>query len=105
MDRKKFEDYINKPWPKKIIRVKGLTYFSNDKDVVYMFEQAGSLKSLTEMGLWLAGESPEIQKQVLAQNENVRKDWDEIYGDRMVKLVFIGQGITKEEIAKELDEI
>ena len=105
MDRKKFKDYINKPWPKKIVRVKGLTYFDDEKDTVYMFEQAGSLKNLNEMGPWLAAEDESIRNQVLSQSEEARRDWDDVYGDRMVKLVFIGQGLNPEEITKELDEI
>lgn len=105
MDRKKFLDYITKPWPKKIIRAKGITYFKDEKEMSYMFEQAGSLKDLTEAGPWLAAESPKFQKEVLEQNPDLQKDWDEFYGDRMIKIVFIGKGITKEEISKELDEI
>ena len=105
MDRKAFYDYIGKPWPKKIIRVKGLTYFKDDKDMSYMFEQAGTLKDLTEAGPWLATASLEVQEEVLEQNPDLKKDWDEFYGDRMVKLVFIGKGINKEEISKELDNI
>ncbi len=105
MDRKAFYDYIAKPWPKKIIRVKGLTYFKDDKDMSYMFEQAGNLKDLTEAGPWLATAPLEVQEQVLEENPDVKKDWDEFYGDRMVKLVFIGKGINKEEISKELDKI
>ncbi len=105
MDRKKFYEYITKPWPKKIIRAKGITYFKDDKEMSYMFEQAGSLKDLTEAGLWLAAESPKFQREVLAQNPELEKDWDPFYGDRMVKIVFIGKNISLEEISKELDEI
>ena len=105
MDRQKFYDYIAKPWPKKIIRVKGLTYFKDDKDMSYMFEQAGTLKDLTEAGPWLITAPLEVQEQVLEGNPDIKKDWDEFYGDRMVKLVFIGKGIDKEEISKELDNI
>lgn len=105
MDRKKFYEYISKPWPKKIIRAKGITYFNDDKDMSYMFEQAGSLKDLTEAGLWLAAESPKFQEEVLEANPDIKKDWDPFYKDRMVKIVFIGKGISKEEITKELDEI
>ena len=105
MNRKKFYEYISKPWPKKIIRTKGITYFDDDKDMSFMFEQAGSLKDLSEAGLWLAAESPKFQEEVLEQNPDLKKDWDPIYGDRMVKLVFIGQGISKEEISKELDNL
>lgn len=105
MDRKKFYEYISKPWPKKIIRVKGITYFKDDKDMSYMFEQAGSLKDLTEAGPWLIAESPKFQKEVLEANPDLQKDWDEFYGDRMVKLVFIGKSISKEDICQELDKI
>lgn len=105
MDRKKFYEYISKPWPKKIIRAKGITYFKDDKDMSFMFEQAGSLKDLNEAGLWLAAESPKFQREVLESNPELKKDWNEFYGDRMVKIVFIGQNIDCEEISKELDEI
>lgn len=105
MDRQKFYEYISKPWPKKIIRVKGITYFKDDKDMSFMFEQAGSLKNITEAGLWLAAESPKFQQEVLNANKDLEKDWDEFYKDRMVKLVFIGKGLSEEEITKELDKI
>lgn len=105
MDRQKFYDYAGKAWPKKIIRVKGITYFKDDKDMSYMFEQAGSLKNIMEAGPWLATQAPNVIEEVLEANPDIKKDWDEFYGDRMVKLVYIGQGINKEEISKELDEI
>lgn len=105
MDRQKFYEYISKPWPKKIIRAKGITYFKDDKDMSFMFEQAGSLKNITEAGLWLAAESPKFQQEVLNANKDLEKDWDEFYKDRMVKLVFIGKGLSEEEITKELDKI
>lgn len=105
MDRKRFYEYIGKPWPKKIIRAKGITYFKDDKDMSYMFEQAGSLKDIGEAGPWLATESPKFIEEVMESNPDIKKDWDPFYGDRMVKIVFIGKGINKEEICSELDKI
>ena len=70
-----------------------------------MFEQAGSLKDLTEAGPWLASETPNFIAEVLEQNPDLEKDFDPFYGDRMVKIVFIGTNISEEEITKELDEI
>ena len=105
MDREKFFNYCDKAWPKKIIRVKGILYFKDNKDMSYMFEQAGSLKNIMEAGNWLVSEPAELQEQVLAANPEIEKDWDPFYGDRMVKLVYIGQGIDKNEISKELDKI
>ena len=105
MDRKKFYEFISKPWPKKIIRAKGITYFKDDKDMSYMFEQAGSLKDITEAGPWLITQSPKLIEEVLKENKDLEKDWDEFYGDKMVKIVFIGKGNIEEEIRKELDQI
>ena len=87
MDREKFFNYCDKAWPKKIIRVKGILYFKDNKDMSYMFEQAGSLKNIMEAGNWLVSEPAELQEQVLAANPEIEKDWDPFYGDRMVKLV------------------
>ena len=103
MDRKKFYEYISKPWPKKIIRAKGITYFNDDKNMSYMFEQAGSLKDLTEAGPWLVSESPDFIKQVREANPDIDRDWDEFYGDKMVKIVFIGKGISQEDITKDVN--
>ena len=105
MDRKKFFDYISKPWPRKIIRAKGITYFTDEKDMSYMFEQAGSLKDLTPAGPWLACESPDFIAEVLEQNPDLERDFDPFYGDRMIKIVFIGNNISESEITKELDQL
>ena len=105
MDRKKFYEYIAKPWPKKMIRAKGITYFKDEKDMSYMFEQAGSLKDITPAGPWLACESPDFIEEVLKQNPDLEKDFDPFYGDRMIKIVFIGNNISEKEITKELDKI
>ena len=71
----------------------------------YLFEQAGSLKNIVEAGPWLATAEPKVQEQILAANPDLKKDWDPFYKDRIIKLVFIGKGMNKEEIIKELDEI
>ena len=105
LDRKKFLEYIGKPWSKKIIRAKGITYFNDNKDMSYMFEQAGSLKDLNEAGPWLATESPQFIEEVLKANPDIKKEWDPFYKDRMIKIVFIGKNLSQEEICKELDEI
>ncbi len=104
-DRLKFEDWASKDYGKQIIRTKGLVYFSNDKNMSYIYEQAGRQKVLNENGPWYAT-LPKYQiEQLLLNDEKFRHDWDETYGDRMVKLVFIGQHINKEKITEELDKI
>lgn len=104
-DRLKFEEWANKDYGKQIIRTKGLVYFSNNNRMSYIYEQAGKQKVLTENGPWYAT-LPRYQiEQLLLNDEKFRKDWDEEFGDRMVKLVFIGQHIDKEKIISELDNI
>lgn len=98
-----FDDFVARQWPKQIIRCKGLCYFSNEKDVCYVFEQAGKQVSLRNAGQWYAT-MPQFQlREFLKKNPKLKKDWEEPYGDRMQKLVFIGQDLDKEAITKALD--
>ena len=104
-DRLKFEDWANLDFGKSIIRTKGLVYFKGDNRMSYVYEQAGKQKILTENGPWYAT-LPRYQiEQMLLHDEKFRHDWDEKYGDRMIKLVFIGQHLDKDKIKKELDKI
>ncbi len=104
-NRKKFLDFINDDWGRQIIRTKGLVYFSDELDMSYLFEQAGPQKNLNQTGYWYATMPEEELKQMLEQEALLRKDWDEQYGDRMIKLVFIGQHIDKHAIIERLDNI
>ncbi|MBR4999088.1 MAG: GTP-binding protein, partial [Clostridia bacterium] len=104
-DRLKFEEFVSRDWGKQIIRTKGLVYFTDNNKMSFIYEQAGKQKMLTENGPWYATLPKEQINQLLMQDEKFRKDWDNIYGDRMIKLVFIGQKINKKNITEELDKI
>lgn len=99
----KFNEFISKHWPRNVIRAKGICYFSNDRDMSFLFEQAGTQKQLREAGLWYATAPEEYLIQLMQQEPGLMHDWDAQYGDRMQKIVFIGQHLDKEAIAKELD--
>ena len=99
-----FDDFVARQWPKQIIRCKGLCYFKNEQDICYGFEQAGKQVSLRNAGQWYAT-MPQFQlREFLENNPKVKADWEEPYGDRMQKLVFIGQDLDKEAITKALDK-
>lgn len=98
-----FDDFVARQWPKQIIRCKGLCYFSNEKDICYVFEQAGKQVSLRNAGQWYATMPPFQLREFLENNPKLKKDWEEPYGDRMQKLVFIGQDLDREAITKALD--
>ncbi|ADY35560.1 cobalamin synthesis protein P47K [Phocaeicola salanitronis DSM 18170] len=103
-DIHKLDHYIATKWPKNIIRTKGVCYFSHNRDMSYLFEQAGRQKQLKEAGLWYATAPEEDLIKLMMQEPGLMRDWDEKYGDRMIKLVFIGQHLDKEQITHDLDE-
>lgn len=103
-DLSMFDEFVARHWPKNIIRCKGMCYFADERDTCYVFEQAGKQVNLRNAGLWFAT-APEAElKQMLERDPNLRRDWDEHYGDRMQKLVFIGQNLDKAQIKKLLDD-
>ena len=101
----KFRQYVNESFPKSVIRCKGLVWFKSDNDMSYIFEQAGRQLQLSEGGYWLATAPKEELAEIIANEPDALKDWDEEVGDRMVKLVFIGRKMDKENIVKDLDSL
>ena len=102
-DLNKFDEFVARRWPKSIIRSKGMCYFSDQYDMCYVFEQAGKQKSIKEAGAWYATMPEEELAALMKREPSILNDWDDRYGDRMIKLVFIGQHLDKEAIVKELD--
>ncbi len=103
MDLSLFDEFVARRWPKTIIRAKGLCYFSGEEHLCYLFEQAGRQFELKNCGQWYATMPKEELETLLNRNPQLRKDWSEEYGDRMQKIVFIGQHLDKDSIKAELD--
>ena len=100
----RFDEFVAASWPKSVIRCKGMCYFSDERDTCYVFEQAGRQVNLRNAGRWYAT-MPENELQAqLAVDTQLQRDWDETYGDRMQKLVFIGQKMDRKAICQALDE-
>lgn len=99
-----FDDFVARKWPRDVVRAKGICYFDDEKDMCYVFEQAGKQKTVKQAGQWLATMPKDQLDELLAREEQLRKEWDENVGDRMIKIVFIGQHLQKEAICKELDK-
>ncbi len=103
MDINKFDNFIFKHWPAGIIRAKGLCYFATEPGQCYLLEQAGRQKMIKDAGLWYATmDEYELERQ-MEQDPQLRRDWDPVYGDRMQKIVFIGQHLDKQEITRLMD--
>ena len=99
-----FDDFVARKWPKGVIRAKGICYFNDELDMCYLFEQAGKQVSIRQAGQWFATMPKDELAQMMERDAALRADWDEQYGDRMQKIVFIGQHLDKEAITKALDE-
>ena len=106
-DMPKFEDWINKESDKHhIIRAKGICYFNSEPENIYVYESAGKQVTLTMSRKWFSATLSKRQLKYLRENdENFAHDWDEEYGDKLIKLVFIGQNLNEKAIRKELDQI
>ena len=103
-DRQKLDEYANK-WPKNIIRCKGVMWFADEPEMAWVFETSGRQISAGYSGSWLAAEPEATQKKVLANDPVMKKNWDEKYGDRMVKLVIIGTHLDQAAISADLDKL
>ena len=99
----KFEKFLAS-FPKNVIRAKGLFWIKEDKDWAIMFEQSGKQMDCTDYGQWLAAAPAHIRRKMFQEDPELQKDWDDKYGDRMIKLVFIGHNMDKEAITKALDD-
>lgn len=99
-----FDDFVARKWPRDVVRAKGICYFADERDMCYVFEQAGRQKTVKQAGQWIATMPKDQLNELLAREEQLRKEWDDKVGDRMIKIVFIGQHLQKEAICKELDK-
>ncbi|MBR6068948.1 MAG: GTP-binding protein [Bacteroidales bacterium] len=99
----RFDEFVARKMPKSVIRCKGMCYFKSEDEICYVFEQAGKQISLRDAGQWFATMPPEELEDLILRNPAILRDWDDTYGDRMQKLVFIGQNMDKEQICKDLD--
>lgn len=103
LDMNKFDYIVAKKWPKSVVRCKGLCYFKGEEDFCYVFEQAGKQVQMRNAGQWYATMPADELEKFKQQNPAILRDWDDQYGDRMQKLVFIGQHMDREQIEKDLD--
>ena len=101
-----FDEFVARKWPRDVVRAKGICYFSDERDMCYVFEQAGQQKTVKQAGQWLATMPKDQLYELRKNNPQLEKEWDEQVGDRMIKLVFIGQHIKeqKDAIIAELDK-
>jgi len=102
-DLGRFDHFVAKQWPAGVIRAKGICWFESEPDNCFLFEQAGKQVSLRDTGQWYATMPEEELREFMARTPDLQRDWDPACGDRMQKLVFIGQHMDREAITATLD--
>lgn len=90
-------------WPHSIIRAKGMVWYKEEPSISFMFEQAGRQITESPSGKFLASAPKEAQERMLKTYPQILEMWDEKYGDRMIKLVFIGKNMDREALELRLD--
>ena len=100
----RFDEFVARKMPSNVIRCKGICYFKNEDENCYVFDQAGKQVSLRSAGQWYATMPEDQLEEFILRNPAILRNWDDTYGDRMQKLVFIGQHMNKEQICKDLDQ-
>ena len=103
IDINRFDYFVASQWPKGVIRTKGILYFASEPDTCYLFEQAGVQKKISNAGQWYATAPADELRRLMETEPGLARDWDPVYGDRMVKLVFIGRNLDRKAITANLD--
>nr|MCR5045112.1 cobalamin biosynthesis protein CobW [Treponema sp.] len=84
-------------------RSKGIMWFKDEPDMIWVLETTGRQIVAGYSGQWLATAPKDEQERVLESDPEMKKNWDEKLGDRMIKLCIIGTHLDKEAISKQLD--
>lgn len=103
-NRQKFLNFVNENYPKSLIRAKGYIWFSDADQDVQLFEQAGRNSSVMEVSYWVDALVDEQKNEILANNPDMKENWDEEFGDRENQIVFIGKGYNQAEIKSALEK-
>lgn len=90
--------------PLSIVRAKGLIWSAAHNEFAILFSQAGPSVNIEPISYWVAALSEQQQRQILLENPEMQDEWDVQFGDRMTKLVIIGNDLDKDRITKELDQ-
>ena len=105
-DYQAFTKWVEGSLKHRIIRAKGICYFVDDPQNVYIYESAGRQRTLGSAGKWLSDRISKQQVQnLLKTDKNFARDWDDQYKEKLIKLVFIGQNLDEAAIRNELDQI
>ncbi|RAV04979.1 GTP-binding protein [Paenibacillus sp. YN15] len=90
-------------WPQSVVRSKGILWLATRNNMAVSFSQAGVSRQLAPAGLWVASLTEEERVSYFGKDYPKTPDWDDQWGDRVTRLVFIGIDMNRDEIVRSLD--
>jgi len=102
----RFLNYLNERFPQNIIRSKGLFWLASRSNQALVWSSAGGSCKADNAGVWWGSMPFAERMNYVVFNENkeeIESDWDVLFGDRKVELVFIGQHLSKDKMITELE--
>ena len=101
----KFFDFLhNKNLAGKLIRSKGYFWLATRPQFAGHWSQAGGIARYGFAGMFWKAVPKESWPQDKDSLDAIYENWEEPFGDMRQELVFIGQGLDKEQVTKALDE-
>jgi G3E family GTPase len=88
--------------PETVVRSKGFFWTAGADDLIYEYGQAGRAARVTVAGEWVASR-PEVERELYRMNHS-DADWDDRWGDRETRLVFIGTKLDESALTDALDD-
>ncbi len=105
----KFHDFLHQPWDRsrmqgKLLRSKGYFWLATRPEYAGQWNQAGGIARYDVAGLFWKALPEDKWPEEEESRAYIRSKWQEPFGDMRQELVFIGQGLDKEDLCRQLDE-
>jgi G3E family GTPase len=98
----KFHRFLRESWA-GVIRAKGHFWIATRPQWLGELSQAGAIVRTEGLGFWWANVPAERWPDDPLWRQSLKKNWNEVYGDRRQEIVFIGTHMDEDAIKARLD--
>jgi G3E family GTPase len=99
---KKLQKFLQEPWG-GVIRAKGHFWLATRPGWVGELSQAGAIIRTGGLGFWWANIPADKWPNDPYWRQSLKRNWNDIYGDRRQEIVFIGAGMDEAALRARLD--
>ena len=98
----KFHQFLRESWA-GVIRTKGHFWIATRPQWLGELSQAGAIVRTEGLGFWWANVPADRWPDDPFWRQSLKKNWNDVYGDRRQEIVFIGTDMDQERIKARLD--